>query len=211
MTRNTASRATLAATVAVVVLALGACATQKPAPIGTQVMLLPQADGTPSAVVVTTKAGSSRLSAPYQRATVREGDQVAPVVDQSNATEARAAYGALLNAMPPAPERFTVFFQTGGTQLTAESQAVMGRVLDEALKRSGAELVIVGHTDTKGAGPANDALSLRRAGDVRALFVQRGFAAVRIEAAGRGEREPAVPTGDNVDEPRNRRVEILVR
>jgi outer membrane protein OmpA-like peptidoglycan-associated protein len=87
----------------------------------------------------------------------------------------------------------------------------MAAVLDEALKRSGAELFIVGHTDTQGAGPANDALSLRRAQDVQAMFVQRGFPANRIESAGRGERELAVPTPDNVAEPRNRRVEILVR
>ncbi len=204
-------RAALAAVMVLVALTLAACATPAPAPVGTRVVLLPQADGTPSAVIVTTKSGSSTLSSPYQRATVRDGDLAAPAVDQSNASEARAVYGTLLDAMPPAPQRFTVFFQTGGTQLTAESQVVMGRVLDEALKRSGAELVIIGHTDTRGAGPANDALSLRRAGELRDMFVQRGFAAARIEAAGRGERELAVPTADNVDEPRNRRVEILVR
>jgi outer membrane protein OmpA-like peptidoglycan-associated protein len=33
----------------------------------------------------------------------------------------------------------------------------------------------------------------------------------RIRVSGRGEREPIVPTADNVDEPRNRRVEINVR
>ena len=32
-----------------------------------------------------------------------------------------------------------------------------------------------------------------------------------IEAVGRGEREPLVPTADEVDEPRNRRADILVR
>jgi len=35
--------------------------------------------------------------------------------------------------------------------------------------------------------------------------------AERIAVSGRGEREPAVSTADNVAEPRNRRVEILVR
>jgi len=38
-----------------------------------------------------------------------------------------------------------------------------------------------------------------------------GVPAERIVIAGRGEREPIVPTADNVDEPRNRRVEINVR
>jgi OOP family OmpA-OmpF porin len=41
--------------------------------------------------------------------------------------------------------------------------------------------------------------------------VERQFPAKRIEAVGRGERELAVPTADEVDEPRNRRVTIEVR
>jgi outer membrane protein OmpA-like peptidoglycan-associated protein len=36
-------------------------------------------------------------------------------------------------------------------------------------------------------------------------------AADRIRVAGRGEREPLVPTADEVAEPQNRRVEINVR
>jgi outer membrane protein OmpA-like peptidoglycan-associated protein len=41
--------------------------------------------------------------------------------------------------------------------------------------------------------------------------VRRGIAPDRITTAGRGEREPLVPTADEVAEPRNRRVEISVR
>jgi outer membrane protein OmpA-like peptidoglycan-associated protein len=42
-------------------------------------------------------------------------------------------------------------------------------------------------------------------------LVEIGIPIDRIRVAGRGEREPLVPTADNVDEPRNRRVEIIVR
>ena len=45
----------------------------------------------------------------------------------------------------------------------------------------------------------------------RISLVQRGFAPERIEAIGRGEREPVVPTEANVNEPRNRRAEIIIR
>ena len=44
-----------------------------------------------------------------------------------------------------------------------------------------------------------------------AVLVERGFNADRIEAVGRGEREPLVPTDDDVVEPRNRRADIEVR
>ncbi|HPR43628.1 MAG TPA: OmpA family protein, partial [Ottowia sp.] len=53
--------------------------------------------------------------------------------------------------------------------------------------------------------------SLKRAQAVRQLVIDRGFDADRVVAAGRGEREPVVPTADEVDEPKNRRVEIEVR
>jgi outer membrane protein OmpA-like peptidoglycan-associated protein len=99
----------------------------------------------------------------------------------------------------------------GGTVLTAESQNVLGEVLAAALARSGGDVVITGHTDTLGTGAGNDALSAERAQQVRQMLAERQFPAARIEAAGRGERDLAVPTADEVDEPRYRRVTIEVR
>ena len=57
----------------------------------------------------------------------------------------------------------------------------------------------------------NDALSLRRAERCRDELDEARDPKVRISVAGRGEREPEVPTADEVAEPRNRRVEISVR
>ena len=46
---------------------------------------------------------------------------------------------------------------------------------------------------------------------IRDLLVARGFDASRVDAVGRGEREPIVVTPDNTPEPRNRRAEITIR
>ena len=78
-------------------------------------------------------------------------------------------------------------------------------------RRKGADLVVTGHTDTTGALLANDELSLKRAEVVTKLLVDSGAPAARIESVGRGKRELLIKTEDNVDEPQNRRVEILVR
>ncbi len=43
------------------------------------------------------------------------------------------------------------------------------------------------------------------------LLVDKGVSAARLEAVGPGKRELLVPTADEVDEPQNRRVEIIVR
>lgn len=185
---------------------LAACSTP-----ATRVVLLPQDDGTPSAVVVRTENGQQQLDRPYQRATAPHGTQAAPTVDTVDPARLRQDNPELFNLRPPPPRHYTVYFITGGTTLTDASQQALQEMLAVALARPGADIVVTGHTDTLGPGPRNDALSRERAAEVRQMLVQRGFPAERIEARGRGEREPAVPTGDEVDEPQNRRVTIDVR
>ena len=178
---------------------------------GTRVILLPQADGRPSAVVVRAKDGEEILTLPYQRATAAVGASGAPRIDQADPAKVQTENKVLFDLAPPAFLRYTVYFDAGGTVLTPASEQVMAEALGAALTRSGGDVVVTGHTDTTGTGPANDALSQRRAQQVREMFVERAFPANRIEAVGRGERELAVPTADDIDEARNRRVTIEVR
>jgi outer membrane protein OmpA-like peptidoglycan-associated protein len=70
-------------------------------------------------------------------------------------------------------------------------------------------LFIAGHTDTVGGADYNLGLSRDRARAIAAWFRRRGVAAA-IAYEGFGETSPAVPTADQVDEPRNRRVDYVV-
>lgn len=70
---------------------------------------------------------------------------------------------------------------------------------------------MIGHTDRSGAKEFNMALSRRRAQRVRDLLVAEGIAPAAIRLAFHGEGNPLIPTADNVPEPRNRRVEVIVR
>ena len=70
---------------------------------------------------------------------------------------------------------------------------------------------MTGHTDRVGSEADNDRLSLQRAEAVRAMLIQRGINSSFLRAVGRGEREPLIPTPDEQAEPRNRRVEVIVR
>ncbi len=200
------TRPPLRASAALFTILVAACSTP-----GTRVVLLPQPDGNPSAVVVRMKDGEEVLSSPYQRATAAVGATGAPVVDQADPAKVQAQHKTLFEMRPPPAQRYTVYFEVGGTTLTPDSQRVMNEALIAAQGRSGGDIVVTGHTDTTGALEQNDMLSKRRAQEVAQLFVERGFPARRIESVGRGERELAVPTADEVDEPRNRRVTIEVR
>jgi outer membrane protein OmpA-like peptidoglycan-associated protein len=190
----------------VATLLVAACSTP-----GTRVVLLPQADGKPSAVVVTTEDGAGTLSEPFQRATAAKGAHGAPVIDKADPERVKADNKTLFDLLPPPVQQFTVYFDVGGTALTPASRAALNDALAAALARPGGEIVVTGHTDTVGTLARNDELSLSRANEIRQTFLERGFPPSRLEAVGRGERELAVPTADDVPEPRNRRVTIEVR
>ena len=184
-------------------LALAACA---PA---TRVTLLPQADGSASAVEVRTREASQVLSLPYQTAEVGGQGRIATSSTSVEALRQRYAQLLALKAVPV--ERFVLEFEPGTSTLTPDSQSRLGDIIERARARSGGEIVVTGHTDRQGSLEANDRLSLERAQSIRTLLVERGFRPELIEAVGRGEREPLVPTDDEVAEPRNRRAELLVR
>jgi len=171
-------------------------------------VLLPQPDGTPSAVIVRTSTGETTLSEPYATATVA-GDRID--VGKTDEATVRQQYQALFAAQPPRPRKFLLYFESGADKLTAESEALLGTILSDLDQFPAGELVVVGHTDRTGSDESNDELSLRRANVVRDILVAKGTAGERVQAVGRGEREPLVPTADGVAEPRNRRVEIRVR
>ncbi len=196
------NRALLGAVLVFVAL-LSACA---PA---TRITLLPQASGVPSALVVSTSQGVQVLTQPYAVAEVSRSGSISP--ETTTAEAVRERHPQLLALQPPAPQRFVLQFEPGSSLLTPESQAQLPEVIARAQARAGGEIVITGHTDRQGSLDANDRLSLARAQAVRALLIERGFAPERIEAVGRGEREPVVPTEDEVVEPRNRRADVLVR
>lgn len=194
--------------------ALAGCGTPpKPEPPKLRVVLLPQTDeaGQPRATAVNVSVGSTAavLDVPYALAERNAQGELKQRV--ATAEEVEALYGDLLKIQPPAPQTFVLRFQTGTSQLTPESAAELPRLIALARSRAGGDIVVVGHTDRQGKAEANDALSLRRAQAVAQLLAAQGFPPDLISAVGRGEREPVVPTADEVAEPRNRRAEITVR
>ncbi len=70
-------------------------------------------------------------------------------------------------------------------------------------------LFIAGHTDTRGSAQHNRTLSLRRARSIARWFRNNGMT-IPIAYEGFGERVPEVKTKDEVDEPRNRRVDYVL-
>jgi len=120
-------------------------------------------------------------------------------------------------AKAPPPKKVTVHlnFEFGKYEvpenvLNREEVAKIDDYIDQ-LKSTPKEesVIVVGHTDTVGREASNFELGLNRAEAVRDYIMARGYQNVRVES--RGENDLAVPTGDNVEEWRNRRVELITR
>jgi outer membrane protein OmpA-like peptidoglycan-associated protein len=175
--------------------------------VGT-VVLLPDAEGRDTAVVVRRGDQVVTLDKPYAAADVTVFG-AKPYA--STAADVAAEFGPALAARPEPPVRFIVYFVEGTDALTDASKAVFETVFGELSRRRAPDIVVIGHTDLVGTDVFNDALARRRAESVRAALLTRGIAADQVVAVGRGKREPAIATPDGVAEPLNRRVEILVR
>ncbi len=106
----------------------------------------------------------------------------------------------------------TVTFPSGSATLTRQAEdrlAPLGRALSSA-DLAPFRFRIEGHTDSVGSAEMNLALSERRAAAVRDYLIRQfGVSGSRLEAVGLGETRLLVPTGDGVDEPRNRRVQVI--
>jgi len=70
---------------------------------------------------------------------------------------------------------------------------------------------VVGHADTEGSRKMNQQLGMDRAMEIKNLLLSQGIDPSIIEVTSHGEGNPLVKTPDGVAEPRNRRVEVILR
>jgi len=189
---------------AVALLALGGCATSS-------LVLLPDDDGHQGAVAVLESGG-----APTD-AVIDSGNSRTALGTRAPVAKPLGAYGlkkqeaALLTGLPPPAKSFLLYFEQGTTTLTSQSSAALPALRQEIAARSGPEVEVIGHTDTIGSEEDNDRLSTKRAEEVLTWLASQGFDPSMMSAVGRGERQLMQPTLDNVDNPANRRVEVIVR
>ncbi len=188
---------------------LVACAAPQ-VPPKSRFVLLPDEDGTVGSITVVNPQGTQTLGQAWQGTDVAEAaSPETPVLLSPD--EVKARFHDALTAQAEPVRRFILYFQKGSKELTAESQALIPEVVATIRERRSVDTSVVGHTDTVGSNEANMRLSRERAAIIATLLTAAGIDPVVLETASHGERNPLVPTADEVSEPRNRRVEITVR
>jgi opacity protein-like surface antigen len=130
---------------------------------------------------------------------------------------ARYAFGVAPPPAPPvaaapAPARtFLVFFDFAQASLTDRARSVIAEAANAARTTQTTRIEVSGHTDTVGSAQYNQGLSMRRAESVAGELERRGIPRSQMVLQAFGFTRLLVPTGPNVREPQNRRVEIVLR
>lgn len=198
----------LALTAASLVLLLGACASPPPPPKPVSyVVLVENPDGTTGRIVVKGGQGEQAIDKAGTGAPLDGSKAAAPVP----AEKIKQDFAEAIAARPLLPERYLLYFDTGGTRLTAESAALFPKIVESAAKRPGVDVSIIGHTDTVGKADVNEKLALQRAQAIADQIQKAGLKVDALSIESHGERNPLVKTPDETPEPKNRRVEISIR
>jgi outer membrane protein OmpA-like peptidoglycan-associated protein len=177
----------------------------------TTVVLLPDPNGHVGRIAVANEAGAVDISHSAE-ATVVAGRTSKPSPPEIlTEKEISAKFSRVLAALPAQPGHFILYFQTNSTELSAESQNILPLILQRIKDKHSENISVIGHSDTVGDRSYNLVLSMNRAMAIRHTLMQNGVPAEYIDTTSHGKENPLVPTGDNVNEPRNRRVEVVIR
>jgi outer membrane protein OmpA-like peptidoglycan-associated protein len=163
----------------------------------------------------TVQARGSRLST-----TAPGSAQFGPTYDNSILFGVRYNFGVAPPPPAPAPvavapspisRSYLVFFDWDKYSLTDRARQIVAEAAANSTKVQYTRLEVNGYTDTSGSAEYNKGLSVRRAQAVAAELVKNGVPKTAISIQGFGETNLLVPTGPNVREPQNRRVEIIIK
>ena len=117
-------------------------------------------------------------------------------------TQSTGAHGATRTSL--------VVFDFDSAALTDRARQIIAEAAN-APRAQTTRIEVTGHTDTVGSAAYNQGLSLRRAEAVARELEARGIPRSQMVIRGVGFSQPLVPTGPNVREPQNNRVEIVLR
>ncbi|HQT63086.1 MAG: hypothetical protein B7Z75_13600 [Acidocella sp. 20-57-95] len=118
---------------------------------------------------------------------------------------------APMAAPAPAPAKtYLVFFDWDKYNLTPRATQIIAEAAADSKTTKVTKITVSGYTDTSGTATYNQSLSVKRAKAVAVKLMADGVPASEISIFAYGETHLLVPTGPNVREPQNRRVEIVL-
>lgn len=166
---------------------------------------------THNAIVISTKKGSTLLDKTGSYIDLKSENQLPNEIKLMSKEEISNRFKEALEAQPSKGETFILYFEIGGTTLTEESQNILTKALQSIHTRYPCMVDVIGHTDTVGTEEHNQEVSLQRANFIKGFLISKNIDTNILTTKGYGENDLLVPTKDEVDEAKNRNVEIFVK
>ncbi|MDQ5987028.1 MAG: Peptidoglycan-associated lipoprotein [Syntrophus sp. SKADARSKE-3] len=104
----------------------------------------------------------------------------------------------------------SVLFQSAKSTLMPSAQVKLDQVAKALLEVRTRNLIVEGHTDSRGSESYNQGLSQRRADAVRDYLVKSSYPADHIQSRGMGKGSPIADNSSAEGRANNRRVEIVI-
>lgn len=181
------------------------CSTQK-----STFVLLPDPGGKVGAISVTNSKGTKTLSEARQSTIVSSKKNAPDKTRTMDEAKIHSLFSKVMAIGPLEPNRFILSFKFDSSELQPESELLVDKVVETALRNKSMDIRISGHTDRSGNSTYNYQLSLSRAMYIQGLLEKHGIDPAIITTTSHGEGDPLVIT-DRLYEPRNRRVEVIIR
>ena len=104
----------------------------------------------------------------------------------------------------------SILFRSAEAALMSSAKEKLDQVAKALIAVHARNLIVEGHTDSRGSESYNQGLSQRRADAVRDYLVQKGYPADHIQARGKGKGSPIADNASPEGRANNRRVEIVI-
>ena len=104
----------------------------------------------------------------------------------------------------------SILFRSAEATLMSSAKEKLDQVAKALIAVHARNLIVEGHTDSRGSESYNQGLSQRRADAVRDYLVQKGYPADHIQARGKGKGSPIADNASPEGRANNRRVEIVI-
>lgn len=177
----------------------------------TTFVLLPDPGGKVGKIMISNQRGTRTLDQARQFLVVKSKADSPNEVSTMDQAEVLAIFGRALAIQPLPPAKFLLYFEPESYRPLPASESEIPKIMQAIRNRNSMDISVNGHTDLKGKDDYNYNLSFLRAQQVRSLLEKQGVDPGAITTTSHGSSNPLVPTADNVAEPRNRRVEVIVR
>jgi outer membrane protein OmpA-like peptidoglycan-associated protein len=164
-----------------------------------------------NAIIVSTNAGKVVVDKPGEYVSLTSKDKAPSEIKVMSKEQINKKFQSAIQSAPLKPIKILLYFKSGTNELTELSKEKLPQILKSIQERMPCDVNIIGHTDTQGSLAYNAKLSLQRADFVKEWIQENNVKLDNLKVETYGETDLLIPTGDNVSEPRNRRVELLIR